>query len=81
MTHNAGFEKEIRQPLPKSTDNDWDFYQADEMAETRAVMLDQGKQLKALWRIVKMQRSQIEQLDEVCNLLYELIEIRTGLDS
>jgi hypothetical protein len=65
----------------KSTDDDWDFYQKDQMHDTRAVMLDQGKQLKALWRIVKLQKSEIERLDEVCNLLYELIEIRTGLDS
>lgn len=83
--------KEIGQRLPKIDESDdginwepvaslnnWEPAESlNEISDTRAVMLDQGKQLNALWRIVKSQKEEIERLDEIANLLYELIELRT----
>jgi len=84
MTHGLGQRLPKNEPIFKcyvcggyTCDCDMRLGSKDEIAETRAVMLHQGKQLQALWRIVKSQKAEIERLDEIANLLYELIELRT----
>lgn len=54
MTHNMAFEK------PKSTDDDWDFFQGNETWETRQVMLSLHKRIKVLEDIVQFEQKNIK---------------------
>jgi hypothetical protein len=95
MTHNAGFEcycvkcgkKRINGAAHWVNDGGEtycpDCYKhpkpADEMHELRQVVLEQGKQIQALWRIVKSQKSEIETLWQIARLLHKNDKEFTGM--
>jgi hypothetical protein len=64
----------------KFTDDDWDFFQGDQIWETRQVMLAQSRKIAALEGLVKFQAEQIKDLAMWMYQIHKAVEKSADAD-